>query len=194
MNPGASLRTLNPEEEEGQAHSAFLSCRFLLQLVERCVFLNVYFVELSPLIGFECGNFIGYREAEKQKLCAKCVSCLLNDHFYMKTLCGAPLWRLRELIPQGSHGVFLHQITSLVMKLLSNHQNQSDKAAVSQPSVGLRQKNPNVSSSSFLSVKRRRSDDVTDVSHSRFKRPHIRYLKPTGIFDSSLSPLSERHI
>lgn len=54
--------------------------------------------------------------------------------------------------------------------------------------------NPDVSSSSFLPVKCRRSDDVTDVSHSRFKRPHIRYLKPTGTFDSSLSQLSELQI
>lgn len=103
----------------------------------------------------------------------------------MLDLCGAPLWRLRELIPQGGYGASLHQITSPVMKPLSNHQNQSDEAAVSQPSVG---------SASFLPAKRRRSDDVTDVSHSRFKRPHIRNLKPTGTFDSSPSPPSELHI
>lgn len=129
------------------------------------------------------------RGRKTRTLCQMCIvhsqRSLFILNLYMKTLCGAPLWRLRELIPQGSYGVSLHQITSLVMKLLSNHQNQSDEAAVSQLSVG---------SSSFLPVNCRRSDDVTDVPHSRFKRAHIRYLKPTGTFDSSLSPLSELHI
>lgn len=49
-----------------------------------------------------------------------------------------PLVEIEGTIPQGGYGLSLHQISLLVMKLLSNHQNQSDEAAASQPSVGLR--------------------------------------------------------